>query len=394
MPTVPAATAREVFAAFLRLGLAAFGGPVAHLAYYRRAFVERRRWLDDAQYAHLVALCQFLPGPASSQTAFALGLGRAGWPGAIAAFVAFTAPSALLMLAFALLLPTLGALTGLLTHGLKLVAVAVVGHGLYGMARAALPDARRLLFAGAIAALLASGAAPLAPLAAVAAGAAFGLLACRDAPPLPADHAGWTPSRRTGLRLLLLFAGLLLLALLCPPDAPLPLRAAAAFYRAGALVFGGGHVVLPLLQQLLVEPGLVDADRFLAGYGAAQAVPGPMFTIAAFLGASLPGLPPLPGALLGVLAIFLPGLLLVGGALPYWQALAQLPRAAAALAGVNAALVGLLAAAFYDPVCRSALLAPVDLLIALAALAWLAAGRGALGVVAGCVAAAGLGGLR
>ncbi|HET7546398.1 MAG TPA: chromate efflux transporter [Usitatibacter sp.] len=378
--------AREVFATFLRLGLTSFGGPIAHLGYFRRELVERRRWVSEAQFAEVLGLCQFLPGPASSQLGFSLGLMRAGWLGAFAAFVGFTLPSALLLYAFARVLPMVPAAIGAtLVHGLKLVAVAVVAHGVVGMARQLCPDAIRASIAALAAfALLAFGTAWMQVLVVIAGGLA-GLVLCRaarapraEAPPLP--HG-----RRAGFALLAAYA--LLLALL-------PLAAAAfdgaiglawAFYRAGALVFGGGHVVLPLLQQALVDPGWLTRDEFLAGYGAAQAVPGPMFTLAAYLGARIAGG---AGAALALGAIFLPGFLLVSAALPLWRSLAAHPAAARAVAGVNAAVVGLLAAALYDPVWVSAIRSPFDVGIAIIGFTLLAAWRApALAVVAWCVAA-------
>jgi chromate transporter len=378
--------AREVFATFLRLGLTSFGGPIAHLGYFRRELVERRRWVSEAQFAEVLGLCQFLPGPASSQLGFSLGLMRAGWLGAFAAFVGFTLPSALLLYAFARVLPMVPAAIGAtLVHGLKLVAVAVVAHGVVGMARQLCPDAIRASIAALAAfALLAFGTAWMQVLVVIA-GALAGLVLCRaarapraEAPPLP--HG-----RRAGFALLAAYA--LLLALL-------PLAAAAfdgaiglawAFYRAGALVFGGGHVVLPLLQQALVDPGWLTRDEFLAGYGAAQAVPGPMFTLAAYLGARIAGG---AGAAHALGAIFLPGFLLVSAALPLWRSLASHPAAARAVAGVNAAVVGLLAAALYDPVWVSAIRSPFDVGIAIIGFTLLAAWRApALAVVAWCVAA-------
>jgi chromate transporter len=379
-------SAREVFATFLRLGLTSFGGPIAHLGYFRRELVERRRWVSEAQFAEVLGLCQFLPGPASSQLGFSLGLMRAGWLGAFAAFVGFTLPSALLLYAFARVLPMVPAAIGAtLVHGLKLVAVAVVAHGVVGMARQLCPDAIRASIAALAAfALLAFGTAWMQVLVVIA-GALAGLVLCRaarapraEAPPLP--HG-----RRAGFALLAAYA--LLLALL-------PLAAAAfdgaiglawAVYRAGALGFGGGHVGLPLLQQALVDPGWLTRDEFLAGYGAAQAVPGPMFTLAAYLGARIAGG---AGAALALGAIFLPGFLLVSAALPLWRSLAAHPAAARAVAGVNAAVVGLLAAALYDPVWVSAIRSPFDVGIAIIGFTLLAAWRApALAVVAWCVAA-------
>jgi chromate transporter len=381
----------EVFATFLRLGLTSFGGPIAHIGYFRREIVERRRWVNEAQFAQLLALCQFLPGPASSQLGFGLGLARAGWGGAIAAFVAFTAPSALLLFAFARFLPQVPAsIAATLVHGLKLVAVAVVAHGVLGMARTLTPDAARAGIAALAAfAILAIGGA-WTQLAVVAAGAVAGIALCRGAR-APASEPPPLPHGR-GAAFALLAAYALLLAAL--PFAARafdgPAALAWAFYRAGALVFGGGHVVLPLLQQAVVDPGWISNDDFLAGYGAAQAVPGPMFTLASYLGARIGGgLGPAGASALAVLAIFLPGFLLLSGVLPLWRSLASHPRAARALAGVNAAVVGLLAAALYDPVWTSAIASPLDAGVAIVGFAMLAAWRApALAVVAWCVAAA------
>jgi chromate transporter len=391
MESRPRGTAAEVFATFLRLGLTSFGGPIAHLGYFRREIVERRRWVTEAQFAEVLALCQFLPGPASSQMGFSLGLLRAGWGGALAAFVAFTAPSALLLFAFAMLLPDVPASAAqVLVHGLKLVAVAVVAHGVLGMARNLCPDATRATIAAAGAfAILAIGSA-WTQLAVVAAGALAGLALCRDARSPPSEAPALPHGRRAGFALLAIY-GLLLAALPFAAHAFEGVAALAwAFYRSGALVFGGGHVVLPLLQQAVVEPGWLTRDEFLAGYGAAQAVPGPMFTLASYVGARITDvLGPAGNATIAVAAIFLPGFLLISAVLPLWRSLSAHPAAARAIAGVNAAVVGLLAAALYDPVWTSAIASPVDAGIAIVGFTMLAAWRApALAVVAWCVAAA------
>ena len=371
----------EVFGAFLRLGCTSFGGPVAHLGYFRTEFVQRRRWLDDGAYADLVALCQFLPGPASSQVGFALGLQRAGWGGALAAWLGFTMPSALLLIGLALGLAqgvaTAGPAAAGALHGLKLVAVAVVAQALWGMARSLCPDLPRAAIAAAAAAL--ALALPSTP--GALAGIALGALAGRTmlaAPTAPAARGG-EPSltRRTGALLLLLAGALLLLLPLAAAMSASPwLDAAAAFYRAGALVFGGGHVVLPLLHAEVVAPGGLSEALFMAGYGAAQAVPGPLFAFAAFLGAAMPA--PLggwTGGLAMLLALFLPGLLLVAGALPFWHTLRERRDLRRAMAGAHAAVVGVLGAALLNPMIPGAIHAPADAALALAALAALLALR-------------------
>ena len=347
---VPRGGALAVFLVFLRLGLSSFGGPVAHLGYFHEAFVVRRRWLSEAAYADLVALCQFLPGPASSQVGIALGLLRAGLPGALAAWIGFTLPSALVLALLGLGVSAWEALPGSgLLHGLKLAAVAVVAQAVWSMGRSLCPDAPRATIAAAACALLVhSGAWMQAAVIAGAAGLGFALLRNGAAAPDGQEVLHVPLRRRTGLVLLLLCA--LLLAALPLLVQAWPARGLAmfdVFYRAGALVFGGGHVVLPLLQAGVVPAGWVGEEVFLAGYGAAQAVPGPLFTFAAFLGAVAGGW---PGALLALVAIFLPALLLVLGALPFWERLRRDAGARAALAGVNAAVVGLLLAALYDPV--------------------------------------------
>jgi chromate transporter len=388
--TVQSGSVGEVFAAFLKLGLTSFGGPIAHLGYFHRELVECRRWIDEAQYAQLVALCQFLPGPASSQLGFALGLLRAGWLGAIAAFVAFTAPSVLLLLAFAHLLPVLDRPVGQAAiHGLKLLAVAVVAQGLLSMVQKLTPDTPRRLIAAAAAGIVVVSGTVVVQLLAIGIGAVLGLWLCRNVVS-PAETAFQLRyAHRTGLVLLAVFAVLLAMALVPAGITSSLASIAAAFYRAGALVFGGGHVVLPLLQEAVVEPGWISEGEFLAGYGAAQAVPGPMFSVAAFLGARLEGAQGgAIGALVSVIAILLPGLLLVAGVLPWWRSVARHPSAARALAGVNAAVVGLLAAALYDPVWTSAVLSPRDFAIALTGFVLLAATRTSSLLVAGwCVTA-------
>jgi chromate transporter len=353
----------EVFLAFLALGCTSFGGPVAHLGYFRTEFVERRRWLDDAAYADLVALCQFLPGPASSQVGMGLGKLRAGYPGAIAAFIGFTLPSVVLILAFAY---GATALTGPLAqgalHGLKIAALAVVAQAVWAMAKSLTPDwpRRAVALVTAILALLLPSA--ITQVALIALAAAIGLL--RPAPTSPL-----TPPRRADLAWLALFVALLailpLVALTGDPTATL----AEKFYRTGSLVFGGGHVVLPLLEAEIVTPGLIPRDLFLAGYGAAQAVPGPLFSFAAYAGALLTNPPNgLWGAILALVMIYLPSFFLVFATLDWWQSLRQNARLRNGLTLANAAVVGLLLATLCDPVATSTITGWQDLVWAAAAL--------------------------
>jgi chromate transporter len=377
----------EVFSAFLKLGVTSFGGPIAHLGYFERELIMRRQWLSPAHYAQLVALCQLLPGPASSQLGFSLGLLRAGWWGALAAFLAFTLPSVLLLVGFAVMLPlTETPLGEAVLHGLKLMAVAVVAQAVWSMAGRLTPDVpRRALALVAATVTLLWGANATVQLAVVGGGALLGFWACRAVE----GSRGLTFDVPYGVRagaVLLAAFGVLLAAALWVEMAGFSSGAVpAAFYRAGALVFGGGHVVLPLLEAAVVDPGWISSADFLAGYGAAQAVPGPMFSLAGFLGARLPMTAPLWGASISVLAIFLPGFLLVVGVLPLWQRLAGDPHAARILAGANAAVVGVLAAALYDPVCVGAIADPLDAVLALAALSLLIFTRiSVLWVLVGC----------
>lgn len=360
-----------VFLIFLRLGLASFGGPVAHLGYFRDEFVVRRHWLSERSYADLVALCQFLPGPASSQVGMALGLSRAGYAGALAAWLGFTLPSAIALILFALGIASYGdAMPAGVLHGLKVVAVAVVAQAVWGMARTLCPDVPRLsiMVAATCCVLLVPSA--WGQVGVIIAAALIGLAAFRPQPGTAHEPLPISIRRRTGLLWLALFCALLLGLPLLASLFPSPLLAMVdAFYRAGSLVFGGGHVVLPLLQAEVVPTGWVDGDAFLAGYGAAQAVPGPLFTFAAFLGASMNQAPGgWLGGLVALLAIFLPSFLLVLGALPFWEQLRRNRRTQAALMGVNAAVVGLLLAALYQPVWTSAIHRPEDFGLALVAL--------------------------
>ncbi len=370
-PAAGAARAWEVFLIFLRLGLTSFGGPIAHLGYFREEFVNRRQWLSERSYADLVALCQFLPGPASSQVGMALGLSRAGYAGALAAWTGFTLPSAIALILFALGLASWGdALPGGLLHGLKVVAVAVVAQAVWGMARSLCSDAPRLTLMALAACVVLLWPTALGQIGVILAAALVGLLCFKPAPgtahePLPIVTGRRAAALCLGLFLALLL-GLPLLAELWPNRTA---QLVDAFYRAGALVFGGGHVVLPLLQTEVVPAGWVSNDVFLAGYGAAQAVPGPLFTFAAFLGASLHGeAGGWSGGLLCLVAIFVPSFLLVAGALPFWERLRRSAHTQAALAGINAAVVGLLLAALYNPVWTSAIHGPGDFGLALLAL--------------------------
>ncbi len=359
-------SAGEVLSTFLKLGLTSFGGPIAHLGYFHREIVERRRWVKESDYAQLLGLCQFLPGPASSQLGFSLGLLRAGWAGALAAFVAFTLPSALILFAFALIFPNIsGTIGDAAIHGLKLVALAVVADGVLRMARRLCPDVPRAGIAVfAVIVILLTGQAWI-QLLVVLIGAALGLVFVKSAQAVEGDGLSVRYSPALGTVLIVIFFLLLfgLPFLSGGKEGLVPV--VNAFYRAGALVFGGGHVVLPLLEDTVVSPGWISQSEFLAGYGAAQAVPGPMFTLASYLGASLPGAQGgIVGAGVALISIFLPGFLLLAGVLPMWQAIVSRPSALRAVAGLNAAVVGLLGAALYDPVWTSAVRSWVDILIA------------------------------
>ncbi|MDD1015004.1 chromate efflux transporter [Pseudomonas rubra] len=360
-----------VFLIFLRLGLTSFGGPIAHLGYFRDEFVVRRQWLSERSYADLVALCQFLPGPASSQVGIALGLSRSGYGGALAAWMGFTLPSAIALILFALGIASYGDAvpTGVL-HGLKVVAVAVVAQAVWGMARNLCPDAPRTSIMAAATCFVLLMPSALGQVGVIFIAAIIGLLLFKPQPDESYDPLPISIRRRAGLFWLALFFALLLgLPLLVKLFPSQMLSMVDAFYRTGSLVFGGGHVVLPLLQAEVVPSGWVDNDAFLAGYGAAQAVPGPLFTFAAFLGASMNQAPSgWLGGLICLLAIFAPSFLLVMGALPFWEHLRRNSRTQAALLGINAAVVGLLLAALYQPVWTSAIHAPQDFGLALVAL--------------------------
>ncbi|MHC2437577.1 chromate efflux transporter [Bradyrhizobium sp. USDA 4451] len=392
-PNTPAATAGsahsplEVLLIFLKLGVSCFGGPIAHIGYFRDEFVTRRRWLDEQAYADLVALCQFLPGPASSQVGFSLGLMRAGYLGALAAWTGFTLPSAIALVLFAYGAGSLSGPAGTgLVHGLKLVAVAIVAQAVWGMARALCPDRERASIATVAALLILASSSSIAQIGAIVLGAIAGLWFCRTQQANGVTQFAMPVSRRVGVAALILFLALL---------AGLPLLARAwpglglfeAFYRSGALVFGGGHVVLPLLREAVVTPGWIGDDAFLTGYGAAQAVPGPLFTFAAYLGAVIGGV---PGAVTGLVGIFIPGLLVLLAALPFWDGFRKQPTAQAMMRGVNAAVVGILGAALYNPVWTSSVQRPLDFGIALAGFVLLTAWRAPPLVVVVLGAAAGI----
>jgi chromate transporter len=363
----------EVFATFLKLGLTSFGGPIAHLAYFRKELVERRKWVSESQFSQLLAICQFLPGPASSQLGFSLGLARAGWLGALAAFIAFTLPSALLLIGFASVLPALSGPVGeAAIHGLKIVAFAVVADAVLGMSKKLCPDIQRTTIAILSAGVLLVVGNAWIQLLVVIGGAIAGIYLCRGGATEIASQIPIHYGRKLGGILLLLFFGLLAgLPLFSTTNATL-ISMAEAFYRAGALVFGGGHVVLPLLEDSVVSSGWITSEVFLAGYGASQAIPGPVFAFSAYLGAVTPtGHNEWLGASTALIFMFMPGFLLVAGVLPFWRAISHNTAVARAVAGVNAAVVGLLAAALYDPIFISAIQSGMDMAIGIVAFAML-----------------------
>ena len=359
-----------VFLTFLRLGLTSFGGPVAHIGYFREEFVVRRKWLDERAYADLVALCQFLPGPASSQVGIGVGMSRAGLPGAVAAWIAFTMPSAMALILFGYGVLQFGDAVGTgALHGLKVVAVAVVAQAVWGMARNLCPDAQRATLAvlATIAVLAVSS--PFVQVGVIVVGGLIGWAFLRS--DAPKDHVGLGIRVNRGFAiaaLIVFFAALFGLPVLAAAFPSQTMALVDSFFRSGSLVFGGGHVVLPLLQSEVVPPGWVSNDAFLAGYGAAQAVPGPLFTFAAYLGTVMTDEPNgIAGGLICLLAIFASSFLLVIGALPFWDGLRRVGAIQNALLGVNAVVVGLLLAALYDPVWTSAILSASDFALALAA---------------------------
>ncbi len=366
--------ASTVFLAFLALGLTSFGGPVAHIGYFREAFVVRRAWMDERGYADLVALCQMLPGPTSSQVGIGVGLTKAGLAGGCAAWLGFTAPSAIALIALGYGVVAFGdAIPAGLLHGLGAVVVAVVAQAVWGMARTLCPDPPRVTIAVLAAAAVLGAGGSATQVAAIAAGGLIGLLYLRaETPPPPASGRDAPASGIAAASLVLFFVLLVLLPVLASTWPSQGLALADSFYRSGSLVFGGGHVVLPLLKAEVLPPGWVSEDAFLAGYGAAQAVPGPLFTFSAYLGTVMET-PPAgwPGGLICLAAIFAPSFLLVVGTLPYWNALRRLETARRAMLGINAAVVGLLLAALYDPVWTSGVRSAGDFVLALAAFALL-----------------------
>jgi chromate transporter len=376
----PPGTWFEVLAVFLRLGLTSFGGPIAHLGYFRAEIVARRGWLDEHAYADLVALCQFLPGPASSQVGIGIGLSRAGYVGALAAWTGFTLPSAIALMLFGLGVERFGSSLDIgWLHGLKIAAVAVVAQAVWGMAGTMATGTVRATLAVIAAAIVLFVPTTAGQLGAIGLGALAGVWLLQSDRKAAETALAAGIGRGVAISCLAVFFALLIGLPLLAAAVPSPsvagqaLAEVSAFYRAGSLVFGGGHVVLPLLQAAVVPQGWVTNDAFLAGYGAAQAVPGPLFTFAAYLGAVMGPVPHgIAGAAICLAAIFLPSFLLVIGALPFWQTLRGKPRAQAALAGINAAVVGLLLAALYNPVWTSAIAAPRDFALGLAAFLLLA----------------------
>jgi chromate transporter len=364
----PVGSPLENLCVFLKLGLTCFGGPIAHIGYFRDEFVVRRKWIDEQAYADLVGLCQFLPGPASSQVGFSIGLMRAGYLGALAAWAGFTLPSAIVLVLFAY---GAGAMTGPigtgLLHGLKLTAVAIVAQAVFGMARSLCPDRERASIAVVATLIIFFSTSSVAQIAAIALGGIAGLWLCRNGQAAAASHVAMPVSRRAGLVALTAFFALLIgIPLLRGLTGASAIALFDAFYRSGALVFGGGHVVLPLLREAFVTPGWLSDDAFLAGYGAAQAVPGPLFTFAAYLGTVVKVEPHgIAGAVLGLIGIFLPGMLVLLGTLPFWDFFRTRAGAQAMMRGVNAAVVGLLGAALYNPVWSSTVRTSADVGIAL-----------------------------
>jgi len=356
-----------IFLIFLRLGLTSFGGPIAHLGYFRQEFVERRKWLSESAYADLVSLCQFLPGPASSQVGIGLGLSRGGIPGAIASWLGFTLPSAILLILFGMGLSLFGNTLGSgWLHGLKIAAVAVVAQALWGMGKNLCPDKMRASFALAAAVIATFIPFSLGQVCAIVASGILGWAFLPDASISPHGIIQTRTGKKTGVVLLIVFALLLVLLPILGTELDSPvIKFFDIFYRAGSLVFGGGHVVLPLLQSQLIPTGRISPDVFLAGYGVAQAVPGPLFTFAAYLGVVSNQSPSgLMGAGVALIAIFLPSFLLVIGIIPFWEQLRRYQGIQRALIGINAGVVGILLVAFYNPVWTSAIHSSTDFCLA------------------------------
>ncbi|MEK4007363.1 chromate transporter [Paenibacillus sp. FSL H3-0333] len=353
-----AGTLLEILFVSAQLGLTSFGGPVAHLGYFHNEYIRRRRWMDERSYADLVALCQFLPGPASSQVGIGIGMIRAGWLGGLVAWLGFTLPSVLALVAFAFLLQGYDIADAGWIHGLKIVAVAIVAQAILGMGQKLTPDRERVAIAVIAAGVTLSWQTGYSQILTIAVAGIAGVWLYRHSSTENVTNLPIPIRRSSGIVCLALFGVLLIVLpfLRGTADAG-PLAIFDSFYRSGALVFGGGHVVLPLLEQEVVPTGWVSQADFLAGYGATQAVPGPLFTFAAYLGAMTAGV---PGAIVATFAIFLPAFLLVAGALPFWNSLRRSPRMQGALTGINAAVVGILLAAWYDPLWTTAILAPLD----------------------------------
>lgn len=353
----------EVLRVSLRLGLTSFGGPIAHLGYFHEEYVKRRKWIDEQSYADLVALCQFLPGPASSQVSIAIGIARARLLGGFAAWLGFTMPSALALIAFAF---GIGAFASAADagwlHGLKVVAVAVVAQAVWGMARSLCPDRERATIAILASIVTLAWPTAIGQLSSIAVAGIVGLVIFPRSAGSSVSHIRFPVGKTTGLAAWVIFFALLIgLPLLRQLQPFHPLEVFDSFFRVGSLVFGGGHVVLPLLQAEVVGPGWVTNEQFVAGYGATQAVPGPLFTFSAYLGAVMASEPNgWTGAMLALVAIFLPSFLLIAGALPFWDLLRSVPAFQPALKGINAAVVGLLLTALYNPVWTSAIYSPAD----------------------------------
>lgn len=351
-------TLMEILIISTRLGFTSFGGPVAHLGYFHEEYVRRRKWMDEKSYADLVALCQFLPGPASSQVGMGIGIMRAGVLGGIVSFLGFTLPSVVALVLFALVLQEMGVTDAGWIHGLKIVAVAVVGHAVLGMAQKLTPDLKRKAIALLALVVILMWQTAFSQVAVILLSALVGFLLYKHHASGEEAKVKIPISRRLAVICLLIFFGLLILLPIIREATTLEwLALFDSFYRSGSLVFGGGHVVLPLLEREFVPTGWLTEEQFLAGYGAAQAVPGPLFTFAAYIGAVINGW---KGGMLATVAIFLPAFLLITGTLPFWDSLRQNPKIKGALMGVNAAVVGILIAAFYHPIFTSSIQAPVD----------------------------------